>query len=59
MSCVFYRELWRKEKESLEEMAEITKEGLLRKQQLIEEAKRGVQDKKVWLTLMTQIWFHY
>lgn len=55
---MFDRELWRKEKESLEEMAEITKEGLLRKQQLIEEAKRGVEDKKVRLTQITQIWFH-
>lgn len=47
MSCVFYRELGRKERESLQKMAEITKEGLLLKQQLVQEAKRGVEDNKV------------
>lgn len=41
------RELGRKEKESLQKMAEIAKEGFLIKQQLIQEAKRGLEDKKV------------
>lgn len=41
------RELGRKEKESLQKMAEIAKEGFLLKQQLIQEAKRGLEDKKV------------
>ncbi|KAG9343677.1 hypothetical protein JZ751_013055 [Albula glossodonta] len=40
------RELGRKERESLQKMAEITKEGFLLKQQLIEEAKRGQQEKQ-------------
>ncbi|XP_037545031.1 glucosidase 2 subunit beta [Nematolebias whitei] len=40
------RELWRKEKESMEKLAEIAKEGFLLKQQLIQEAKRGLEDKK-------------
>lgn len=44
---VFCRELWRKEKESMEKLAEIAKEGFLLKQQLIQEAKRGLEEKKV------------
>ncbi|XP_030645735.1 glucosidase 2 subunit beta [Chanos chanos] len=44
------RELGRKEKESLQKLAEITKEGFLLKQQLIEEAKKGKQDKQAKLT---------
>ncbi|XP_036408877.1 glucosidase 2 subunit beta [Megalops cyprinoides] len=40
------RELGRKERESLQKMAEITKEGFLLKQQLIEEAKKGQQEKQ-------------
>ncbi|KAF3846184.1 hypothetical protein F7725_003262 [Dissostichus mawsoni] len=40
------RELGRKERESLQKMAEITKEGFLLKQQLIQEAKRGLEEKK-------------
>lgn len=41
------RELGRKEKESLQKMAEIAKEGFQLKQQLIQEAKRALEDKKV------------
>uniref|UniRef100_A0A8C8MC14 Glucosidase 2 subunit beta n=1 Tax=Oncorhynchus tshawytscha TaxID=74940 RepID=A0A8C8MC14_ONCTS len=41
------REMGRKERESLQIMAEITKEGFLLKQQLIHEAKRGQEDKQV------------
>ncbi|KAJ7992510.1 hypothetical protein DPEC_G00279420 [Dallia pectoralis] len=44
------RELGRKEKESLQKMAEVTKEGFLLKQQLIHEAKRGQEEKQVKLT---------
>ncbi|XP_061557357.1 glucosidase 2 subunit beta [Phycodurus eques] len=40
------RELGRKEKESLQKLAEIAKEGFLLKQQLIQEAKRGLEEKK-------------
>ncbi|XP_010775749.1 glucosidase 2 subunit beta isoform X2 [Notothenia coriiceps] len=40
------RELGRKERESLQKMAEITKEGFLLKQQLVQEAKRGLEEKK-------------
>ena len=47
ISCVICRELGRKERESLQKMAEIAKEGFLLKQQLIQEAKRGLEDKKV------------
>uniref|UniRef100_A0A3Q4MKY4 Glucosidase 2 subunit beta n=1 Tax=Neolamprologus brichardi TaxID=32507 RepID=A0A3Q4MKY4_NEOBR len=43
------RELGRKERESLQKMAEITKEGFLLKQQLIHEGKRGLEDKKAKL----------
>uniref|UniRef100_A0A4W6C1F6 Glucosidase 2 subunit beta n=1 Tax=Lates calcarifer TaxID=8187 RepID=A0A4W6C1F6_LATCA len=43
------RELGRKERESLQKMAEIAKEGFLLKQQLIQEAKRGLEDKKAKL----------
>uniref|UniRef100_A0A673WQL9 Glucosidase 2 subunit beta n=1 Tax=Salmo trutta TaxID=8032 RepID=A0A673WQL9_SALTR len=44
------REMGRKERESLQIMAEITKEGFMLKQQLIHEAKRGQEDKQVRLT---------
>lgn len=44
------RELGRKERESLLKIAEITKEGFLLKQQLIQEAMRGVDDRKVGCT---------
>ncbi|XP_049601460.1 glucosidase 2 subunit beta [Syngnathus scovelli] len=40
------RELGRKEKESLQKLAEIAKEGFILKQQLIQEAKRGLEEKK-------------
>uniref|UniRef100_A0A665V058 Glucosidase 2 subunit beta n=1 Tax=Echeneis naucrates TaxID=173247 RepID=A0A665V058_ECHNA len=40
------RELGRKEMESLEKMAEIAKEGYRLKQLLIQEAKRGLEEKK-------------
>ncbi|XP_041867711.1 glucosidase 2 subunit beta [Melanotaenia boesemani] len=40
------RELGRKERESLQKMAEIAKEGFLLKQQLIHEAKSGLEEKK-------------
>lgn len=43
------REMGRKEKESLQKMAEIAKEGFMLKQQLIQEAKRGLEDKKAKL----------
>ncbi|XP_064172365.1 glucosidase 2 subunit beta [Anguilla rostrata] len=45
-----HRELGKKERESLQKMAEITKEGFLLKQQLIEEAKKGLQEKQRKLT---------
>lgn len=41
------RELGRKEKESLQKLAEIAQEGFLLKKQLIQEAKRGLEEKKV------------
>lgn len=41
------RELGRQERDVLQKMAEITKEGFLLKQQLIEEAKKGRQEKQV------------
>lgn len=44
---MFNRELGRKERENLLKIAEITKEGLLLKQQLIQEGMRGVGDRKV------------
>uniref|UniRef100_A0A3B3TK99 Glucosidase 2 subunit beta n=1 Tax=Poecilia latipinna TaxID=48699 RepID=A0A3B3TK99_9TELE len=40
------RELGRKEKEELQKMAEIAKEGFMFKKQLIHEAKQGLEDKK-------------
>lgn len=40
----------RKEKEVLQKMAELTKEGFLLKQQLIQEAKKTQQEKQVWKT---------
>ncbi|XP_061567331.1 glucosidase 2 subunit beta [Cololabis saira] len=43
------REMGRKERESLKELAEIAKEGFLIKQQLIQEAKRGHEEKKAKL----------
>lgn len=45
--CLVLRELGRKEREVLQKMAEVTKEGFLLKQQLIEEAKKGQQEKQV------------
>lgn len=47
IACVICRDMGRKEKESLQKMAEIAKEGFLLKQQLIQEAKRSLEDKKV------------
>ena len=47
VGCVTPREMGRKERESLQIMAEITKEGILLKQLLIHEAKRGEEDKQV------------
>ncbi|KAL0992886.1 hypothetical protein UPYG_G00100540 [Umbra pygmaea] len=44
------RELGHKERESLQKMAEITKEGFMLKQQLIHEAKKGQEEKQVKLT---------
>lgn len=44
------KEMGRKERESLQKLAEIAKEGFLLKQQLIQEAKRGLEDKKVKLS---------
>lgn len=41
------RELGSKEREIMKEMAEIAKEGFLLKQQLIQEAKSGLEEKKV------------
>ncbi|XP_019135167.1 glucosidase 2 subunit beta [Larimichthys crocea] len=43
------RELMRKEMESLQKMTAIAKEGFQLKQQLIQEAKRGLEDKKAKL----------
>ncbi|XP_035035531.2 glucosidase 2 subunit beta [Hippoglossus stenolepis] len=43
------REMGRKEKESMQKMAEIAKEGFMLKQLLIQEAKRGLEDKKAKL----------
>lgn len=43
------RELGRKEKESLQKLAEIAKEGFLLKKQLIQEAKKGLEEKKTKL----------
>ncbi|XP_068433944.1 glucosidase 2 subunit beta [Clinocottus analis] len=40
------RELGRKERESMQKMAEIAQEGFVLKQQLIQESKRGLEDKK-------------
>lgn len=48
VTCVFFRELGRKEKEELQKIAEIAKEGFMFKKQLIQEAKQGLEDKKVW-----------
>lgn len=44
------REMGRKERESLQKLAEIAQEGFLLKQQLIQEAKRGLEEKKVKLS---------
>lgn len=44
------RELGRKERESLQKMAEIAMEGFILKKQLIQEAKRGLEEKKAKLT---------
>lgn len=44
------KEMGRKERESLQKIAEIAKEGFLLKQQLIQEAKRGLEEKKVKLS---------
>ncbi|MBN3305813.1 GLU2B Glucosidase, partial [Amia calva] len=40
------REMGRREKESLQKMAEVTREGFLLKQQLIDEAKKGQEEKQ-------------
>ena len=43
----------RKERESMQKMAEIAKEGFILKLELIREAKRGIEDKKVGTHLDT------
>lgn len=43
------RDLGRKEKEELQKMAEVAKEGFMLKKQLIQEAKQGLEGKKVKL----------
>ncbi|XP_051995126.1 glucosidase 2 subunit beta [Xyrauchen texanus] len=48
------KQLGRKEREVLQKMAEITKEGFLLKQQLIEEAKKGRQEKQGKVTDMQE-----
>uniref|UniRef100_A0A9J7X2B4 Glucosidase 2 subunit beta n=1 Tax=Cyprinus carpio carpio TaxID=630221 RepID=A0A9J7X2B4_CYPCA len=48
------KELGRKEREVLQKMAEITKEGFLLKQQLIEEAKKGREEKQGKVTDMQE-----
>lgn len=54
---MFNRDLGRKERESLLKIAEVTKEGFLLKQQLIQEAMRGVDDRKVgWETAAMCLW---
>lgn len=40
-------------------MAEIAKEGFLLKQQLIHEAKMGLEDKKVWMTKQPVVLLQY
>lgn len=45
------REMGRKEREVLQKMAEITKEGFLLKQQLIQETKKTQQEKQVQISL--------
>lgn len=44
------KEMGRKERESLQKLAEIAQEGFLLKQQLIQEAKRGLEEKKTKLS---------
>lgn len=53
MTSGISRELGRQEKESMQKILAITKEGFLLKQQLIQEAKRGIEDKKVTLGSQT------
>uniref|UniRef100_A0A672QMW0 Glucosidase 2 subunit beta n=1 Tax=Sinocyclocheilus grahami TaxID=75366 RepID=A0A672QMW0_SINGR len=48
------KELGRKEREVLQKMTEITKEGFLLKQHLIEEAKKGHQEKQIKVTDMQE-----
>lgn len=47
LSCVIFRDMGRKEREGMQKMAEIAKEGFMLKQQLIQESKRGLEEKKV------------
>lgn len=49
----------RKEIESLQKMAEIAKEGFLLKQQLIHEAKSGLEEKKVNLLFLFTVQICY
>ena len=45
--AVILRDLGRLERESLQKLAEVAKEGFLLKQQLIHEAKKGQEEKQV------------
>ena len=45
--ALILRDLGRLEKESLQKLAEVAKEGFLLKQQLIHEAKKGQEEKQV------------
>lgn len=49
ITSVISRERGRQERESMQKIVAIAKEGFQLKQQLIQEAKRGIEDKKVRL----------
>lgn len=53
IASVLSRERGRQERESMQKIVAIAKEGFQLKQQLIQEAKRGIEDKKVRLCSKT------
>lgn len=53
IASVISRERGRQERESMQKIVAIAKEGFQLKQQLIQEAKRGIEDKKVRLCSKT------
>lgn len=55
ISCVPLSDLGHQERESLQKIAEVAKEGFLLKQQLIQQAQKGLEEKQVPPVLISSV----